>query len=43
MTAFIIAQLFGGKFNIKDCNSINTSFPKFLKLMKKIGAHYEIK
>jgi len=43
MTAFIMAQLFGGKFNIKDCNSINTSFPKFLKLMKKIGAHYEIK
>jgi 3-phosphoshikimate 1-carboxyvinyltransferase len=43
MTAFIMAQLFGGKFNIKDCNSINTSFPKFLTLMKKIGAHYEIK
>lgn len=43
MTSFIIGQIFGGKIEIKDCDSIKTSFPKFLTIMKKIGAKYEIK
>jgi len=43
MTAFVMAQIFGGQIKIKNCNSISTSFPKFLNLMKKIGAKYEIK
>ena len=34
MTSFIIGQIFGGKIEIKDCDSINTSFPKFLTIMK---------
>ena len=43
MSAFIIGQVYGGKIIIKDCNSISTSFPSFLKIMKKIGAKYEVK
>ena len=43
MSTFCIAQIFGGNFNISDCHSINTSFPHFLNLMKKIGAKYKIK
>ena len=43
MSAFIIGQVYVGKIIIKDCNSISTSFPSFLKIMKKIGAKYEVK
>ena len=43
MSTFCIAQIFGGNFYISDCHSIDTSFPHFLNLMKKIGAKYEIK
>ena len=43
MTAFVMSQVFGGKIKIKDCNSITTSFPNFLSLMKQMGAKYEIK
>jgi 3-phosphoshikimate 1-carboxyvinyltransferase len=43
MSAFCIGQIFGGKITISDCHSISTSFPGFLKIMKKIGATYEIK
>ena len=43
MTAFVLGQTFGGKIKIKNCNSIATSFPNFLNLMKQLGAKYEIK
>ena len=43
MSAFVMCQIFGGHIKIKDCNSIATSFPNFLNLMKQIGAKYEIK
>ena len=39
----IMALTFGGKVEIEDCNSIATSFPKFLTTIKKIGAKYEVK
>jgi len=43
MSAFCIGQIFGGEITISDCHSISTSFPNFLKIMKKIGAKYETK
>ena len=43
MAAFVMALSFGGKIKIKDCDSIATSFPKFLTTIKKIGGKYEIK
>ncbi len=43
MSVFCIGQIFGGKITISDCHSILTSFPSFLKIMKKIGAIYEVK
>ena len=41
MSIFCLAQTCGGNFNILKSHSINTSFPSFLDLMKKIGAKYE--
>ena len=38
MMSCIAALTFGGKWKIEDKNSINTSFPIFLKLLKKLGA-----
>ena len=43
MSAFVMSQIFGGKIKIKDFNSVATSFPNFLNLMKQLGAKYEIK
>ena len=43
MTAIIAALTFGGNFKISNVNCINISFPNFLKIIKKIGARYEIK
>ena len=40
MMACIAALSFGGKWKIDDKDSINTSFPIFLKLLKKIGAKF---
>ena len=34
----IAALVFGGKWRIHDKDSINTSFPNYLKLLKKLGA-----
>ena len=34
----ITALTLGGKWKIYDKDSINTSFPNFLKILKKIGA-----
>ena len=38
MMSCIAALSFGGKWKIKDSESINTSFPLFLKILKKLGA-----
>jgi len=36
MTSVIAAYSFGGKWKIHDKESINTSFPNFLKIINKI-------
>ena len=38
MVSFIAALTLGGKWIIHDINSINTSFPNFISLLKKLGA-----
>ncbi len=38
MTSVIAALSFGGSWAIKDKESINSSFPNFLKILKKVGA-----
>ena len=38
MMSCIAALSFGGKWKINDKDSINTSFPIFLKILKKLGA-----
>ena len=44
MSFFCLAQLLDGKMTIHNFETVNTSFPKFLTLMKnKIGAKFEIK
>jgi 3-phosphoshikimate 1-carboxyvinyltransferase len=43
MAFFCLAQLINGKIIIKNFETVNTSFPKFLFTMKQIGAHFEIK
>ena len=37
MMSTIAALTFGGKWKINDVDSINTSFPSFLKIIKKIN------
>ena len=37
MTSVIAALTFGGKWNISDKDSINTSFPSFLKKLNELG------
>ena len=36
MTCVIAALSFGGRWEIHDKDSINTSFPNFLKIIKKL-------
>ena len=38
MLSFIAALALGGKWKIYDIESINTSFPNFISLLKNIGA-----
>jgi len=38
MMSCIAALTFGGNWKINDKDSINTSFPKFLNILKNIGA-----
>ncbi|MDC3007095.1 3-phosphoshikimate 1-carboxyvinyltransferase [Candidatus Pelagibacter sp.] len=38
MTSVIAALIFGGNWQIFDKNSINTSFPSFLRKIKQLGA-----
>ena len=41
MTSIVAALTFGGKWNIYDKNSINTSFPSFLEKIKYLGAKFD--
>ena len=44
MSFFCLGQLLGCKIKIHNFETVNTSFPKFLNLMRnKIGAKFEIK
>ena len=43
MAFFCLSQLLKGKVKINNFQTVNTSFPKFLLTMKKIGANFEIK
>ena len=38
MMSCVAALTLGGKWKILDKDSINSSFPKFLKILKSIGA-----
>ena len=42
MSAFILALLTGAKTKIKNFETVFTSSPSFLKIMKKLGAKFEI-
>ena len=37
----VAALTLGGNFKIYDKNSINSSFPNFLDLLKKLGANVD--
>ena len=41
MLSCIAAFTLGGKWKIYDKDSINTSFPKFLSTLKKLGGNYK--
>tara|TARA_Y100000590_G_scaffold432571_1_gene548723 strand:+ start:3465 stop:4814 length:1350 start_codon:yes stop_codon:yes gene_type:complete len=43
MSFFCLGQLLNGKIEINNFETVNTSFSKFLFIMKKIGAKFEIK
>ena len=43
MSSFILAILTGAKTKIRNFETVYTSSPSFLKIMKSIGAKYEIK
>ena len=43
MAFFCLGQLLDGKILINNFETVNTSFSKFLSIMKKIGATFEIK
>ena len=41
MMSCVAALTLGGNFKIYDKNSINSSFPNFLDLLKKLGANVD--
>ena len=43
MSAFVLAALTGANAHIKNFETVNTSSPSFLKIMKFLGAKFEIK
>ena len=43
MSSFILAMLTGAKIEIKNFETVNTSSPSFLKIIKSLGAKFEIK
>ena len=42
MSSFILALLIGAKTKIKNFETVFTSSPSFLKIMKTLGAKFEI-
>jgi len=43
MSWFILGLLVGGKFTIHNFETVKTSFPNFLSLIKNIGGKFEVK
>ena len=43
MSFFCLGQLLNGKVKINNFETVNTSFPKFLYTVKKIGGSFEVK
>jgi 5-enolpyruvylshikimate-3-phosphate synthase len=43
MSWAILGLLLGGKLKIHNFETVNTSFPNFIKLIKNIGGKIEIK
>ena len=42
MSSFILAILTGAKLSVKNFETVFTSSPSFLKIMKSLGAKFEI-
>ena len=42
MSTFILSIITGAKTKIKNFETVNTSSPSFLKIMKNLGARFEI-
>ena len=42
MSTFVLASIIGAKAKIKNFETVNTSSPSFLKIMKQLGANFEI-
>ena len=42
MSTFVLATLTGAKAIVKNFETVNTSSPSFLKIMKQLGANFEI-
>ena len=42
MSSFVLAVMTGIKTKIKNFETVNTSSPSFLKIIKSLGAKYEI-
>ena len=43
MTSVIASLIFGGEWQIKDPSSVKTSFPSFLKIIRKLDKNTNIK
>ena len=43
MSSFVLAVLTGANLNIKNFETVNTSSPSFLKIVKSLGVKFEIK
>ena len=43
MSFFCLGQILSAKIQINNFETVNTSFSKFLSIMKKIGAKFEVK
>ena len=41
MSAFVLGQVCKGKIKINSFETVKTSFPNFLKIMRSLGAKYE--
>ena len=42
MSSFVLASLTGAITKINNFETVNTSSPSFLKIMKQLGANFEI-